>query len=505
MNTPSDDLHKLIKSLTPSERGYFKKFASLSYGKESNYMRLFNAIEQQDEYEEKKIKQIFKNETLIKHLPSEKNHLYKIILEHLYAYGSDQSVDVKLNKMLFQIQILFKKNLFYQCQKLLLRAKKMAIEAEKYPQIIALIRLQMIFSNKIPIENVQVLIHEQNAGVKIYANELAYSQLLAELLQLKIKNNLPFSKEMKELMNRPLLTDEKKALSFSARMRFLNLRANYSLQIGDLPGSYRFGKRLVELIESTPRKMKRDEKFYNIALMNLLIILDKARYYEELVETTVKLRSVVTTDEESAIEVFTVSYVTELNMYIYTGEFEKGLALIPQFISSFEMNSKKMNPYNKLIITCKIAILFFGANQLKKALLWINKTLNQENEGSPNQAIRATSILNLIVHFELGNMDLLEHLIKSTNYLQVEKQSLYKVEVCVLNFFKGLPESHTPKELMNEFKKLKTKFVFLLKDPLEKEALNYFDYPSWVESKIKQRPFAEIVREKYRKAPRILL
>ena len=47
---------------------------------EKNYLKIFDYIETQDEYNEASLKKEFKKETFIKHLPSEKNHLYKLIL-----------------------------------------------------------------------------------------------------------------------------------------------------------------------------------------------------------------------------------------------------------------------------------------------------------------------------------------------------------------------------------------------------------------------------------------
>ena len=46
------------------------------------------------------------------------------------------------------------------------------------------------------------------------------------------------------------------------------------------------------------------------------------------------------------------------------------------------------------------------------------------------------------------------------------------------------------------FRKLKTELEEIVKDPFEKRALEYFDFISWLESKIDNRPFAEVVREK---------
>ena len=77
---PSHELFRLIRSLSKSEKRFFKLMSSLQSG-EKNYIKLFDAIEKQAEYDEEAIKVQFKTETFIKHLPSEKNHLYKLILQ----------------------------------------------------------------------------------------------------------------------------------------------------------------------------------------------------------------------------------------------------------------------------------------------------------------------------------------------------------------------------------------------------------------------------------------
>ena len=84
---PSHELFRLIKSLSKSEKRFFKLMSSLQSG-EKNYIKLFDSIEKQNEYNEDAIKHQFREETFIKHLPSEKNHLYKLILKSLRSFYS---------------------------------------------------------------------------------------------------------------------------------------------------------------------------------------------------------------------------------------------------------------------------------------------------------------------------------------------------------------------------------------------------------------------------------
>ncbi|MGZ6555019.1 MAG: hypothetical protein ACXVDV_20715, partial [Bacteroidia bacterium] len=96
----SDDLFQLINTLSKNEKGYFKKYAAKHViGEQNNYIRLFDAIEKQNEYDEEKIKKIFKAETFIKHLPSEKNYLYWMIIKSLMEYHSELSIAIELKNL----------------------------------------------------------------------------------------------------------------------------------------------------------------------------------------------------------------------------------------------------------------------------------------------------------------------------------------------------------------------------------------------------------------------
>ena len=135
---PSTELFNLIQSLSKSEKRFFKLSSSLQDG-EKNYLKLFDAIEKQKSYNEKEIKLLFKAEKFIQHLPSEKNHLYKLILKSLRGYYSDHSISSTLKQDLKNIEILYKKALYKECVKILKRSKKIAVNYEKFYYLFELI------------------------------------------------------------------------------------------------------------------------------------------------------------------------------------------------------------------------------------------------------------------------------------------------------------------------------------------------------------------------------
>ena len=114
----SKDLYELIRSMNRSEKGYFKKSGSLhgSNGK-SAYTKLFNTIDSMSVYDESELKKKIASEPYAAYLPRAKNYLRSQIMRALRSYHSDISVDGQLKGDLKEIEILYSRGLFKQCNK----------------------------------------------------------------------------------------------------------------------------------------------------------------------------------------------------------------------------------------------------------------------------------------------------------------------------------------------------------------------------------------------------
>ena len=117
------------------EKRYFKVFAS-TQKREKNYMKLFESIDRQEDYNEKEILQHFAKEKFVNNFSVAKAYLYNLILRSLQVYHTNISADLKLSNLLQQTKILYEKALYPQCIKLLTKAKKIAYKYEKHLQIL---------------------------------------------------------------------------------------------------------------------------------------------------------------------------------------------------------------------------------------------------------------------------------------------------------------------------------------------------------------------------------
>ena len=105
--------------------------------------------------------------------------------------------------------------------------------------------------------------------------------------------------------------------------------------------------------------------------------------------------------------------------------------------------------------------------------------------------------INLFIHFELGNEDLVDHLVVSLYRFLRKKDKLYRMEKAMLGFIKNkVPKIYRDEDRRHAFIDLKNELTEIAKDPYEKEAFSYFDFISWLDSKIENRPFGEVVKEK---------
>ena len=182
---PSTELHDLIKSLTKSEKRFFKLHSALQSG-DKNYLRLFEAIDKQKVYDEEGLKQFFAKETFIKHLPSEKNHLYKLIMKALRAYHAEATVSGLLKIEIKNIELLYDKALYEEANKTLHRAKRIARENERFYYWFELLNwekqlLEEAYESGEFTKDLDALIEEERDVIEKLRNLAAYHILYSKI------------------------------------------------------------------------------------------------------------------------------------------------------------------------------------------------------------------------------------------------------------------------------------------------------------------------------------
>ena len=503
---PSVELFKLIKTLTKSEKRFFKLSSSLQSG-DKNYLKIFDAIEKQEEYDEEAIKKEFEGETFIKHLPSEKNHLYKLILKSLRSFYSEQSISSILKQELKNIEILYNKALYKECEKFVLRAKETAKKYEKFYYWFELIAwekllLESAYEHGQFSDKLDELIEEEGMVIEKHLNLGEYTVIYSKINLIfrsgGFTRNEAERKKVEEIANYRLIKEKNTALSIKAASICYYIKGLCAATNRNYDDSFQFFNRTREILDNNPIIKLDTTSRYVMTLFHLLRCHIDNHQYDKARELITEIRGLESkkgfNSIDLSVKIFGNSYVQELGLLHAQGEFQKCIELIPVIEKKKQAFNEKLSKEIDILLAYNIAYSYFGVGEYKKALQYLNEVLN-DNEQNLRQDIYSFSrLFNLVIHFELGNYDFLEYVIKSTSRYLNKQERDYQVELIFIKYLRKLAKSQSEVVQNEIFEELSKELAPLLKDHNERVVLEYFNVEAWVESKLKNTSFENAVQ-----------
>lgn len=137
---------------------------------------------------------------------------------------------------------------------------------------------------------------------------------------------------------------------------------------------------------------------------------------------------------------------------------------------------------------------------MKEALKELFKIINDKNTNLFSDIRSFSNLLFLIIHYELENYDMLPYYSRSVYRQLLKRNKLFNYEKAILDFIrKKIYDKNNKEEYLEKFRELREKLIEISKDTNENKALDYFDVISWLESKLENKTFAEIIKNKVSK------
>jgi hypothetical protein len=503
MRNTSNELFNLIKSLSKSEKGYFKKFSALHIiGKQNKYLKLFSLIDKQKVYDEKTVKDAFNGDPFAVQLHVAKNYLHKMILKSLNQYYQDSTISIRLNNLINTALILYRKGLFDESWKVLLKCKTNAIKNEKYESLLLILNLEKkLMAELYPREYSDKAI--KNTAEKINVNKKILSILnfeddlnklralyhLESITRKKVETE-PYDK----IMNGS--GDSIRGEEFESKLYFYEKLLFYSWAIADDLKTLEYSKKLTRLLESNPEYIKEFTNDYVSVLnmyLNAILFLKNYGEGDKIIKNLNSLKP-LSLKLQNRIQIMVFNFV--LTKYIFAGQFEKCLKLIPQIEGLLKLLPYDERKSNEEKFNYSLSYVYFGLGNYEIALQYINKILNDKDKNTKIDLLSFAHILNLILHYELNNTELLPYIIKNTYRFFLRRKKLYNFEREILGFIRIIPDLMTKQQQIDAFQEIKENIIKITKDPYERIALDYFDFISWLESKIEGKKFSDVVKHK---------
>lgn len=497
----SDSLFRLIKAMSKGDRRNFKLFARLQEG-DKKYIRLFDAIDKQGKYDEEKLLKQFKGERFTRQFSVAKNYLYNYILKTLHIFH--RGPHAELSVWLHQIQILMGKNLFEQAHKLIRKAKHLAERQERFQELMYLLDYERkIYQHRQKTREYAIFITEIQAKeretLRKMHNLLDYVQLYDDVHQLLTKAQTARVedevRELAALTRHPLLASEDCALSIRAKLKMFQVLSGLHRYQYQREDALKYYLKTIETYDAHSEIKKEDNFLYIKNLSNvgmyyyLLGEMGQAKAYLE------KLRNAKVNNEQEARRVFEKYYQFRVGLCIEQGLAVEGREVVEDFVQELGRIEGKIMKSTELGIYYGIGYFFISIGDPNQALHWINRLLNEPKTELRTDLQCMMRLLNLIVHYQLGNRDLMDSLIKSATRFISNRNRLYKYERTVLKYMRLLAHIHPDADPADTLREFKHELIEVQKDDFEAKAMRLFKILDWIDGQLTGRTMAEIFRD----------
>ncbi|KAB8155888.1 hypothetical protein EZY14_001360 [Kordia sp. TARA_039_SRF] len=506
-NSQKESLFVLIKSLSKSEKRQFKLYVGRFEGNvNSKFLALFTFLDKSQTYDEEAI--LKKKIVTKRQLSNLKANLYKQILKSLRLNPAQHNIRITIREQLDYATILYNKGLYTQSLKLLDKAKILALEHEEKNVAYEIVELEKIIETQYITRSMSSRADELSAEAKILSEQNALASKLSNLslelygLLLKVgyvKNEEDFN-EVTSYFNERLPVVDLNELGFREKLWFYKAHLWYSFLTQDFLSSYKYSSKWVELFNQTPKMKEIHPVFYlkgsHYLLESLFYIKHEVKFKEVLQQLEYDIENeLVPQNDNTQVLSFLYVYMNKLNYHFLTGTFSEGLYLIDEVNTRIELFENRIDEHHVMIFYYKIASLYFGAGDNRNCIAYLQKIIRNKSLKVREDLLCFSRILNLVAHYELGLDYHLETQLKSTYKYLLKMDDLHEVQKEFIKFLRGLGNIY-PHQVKKAFETLHAKLKPFEDDPYERRAFLYLDILSWLESKIENKPVAEIIHAK---------
>lgn len=189
----------------------------------------------------------------------------------------------------------------------------------------------------------------------------------------------------------------------------------------------KYAKEWVGLLESNPTMIERDVDLYMRGYHYILTtanhIKDRITHANSLVKfEAFRKDSYKKFNANSQILSFLYVHTGRLDSIILNGHFDQSDEVLSRAQNRIQRYKFKLDSHRVMVFYYKFAWIYFGKGNHAKAIIYLDKIINNELYKLREDLQNYARIMKLMCHFDLGNIDILEYLIKTySNYFNRKK------------------------------------------------------------------------------------
>lgn len=485
----TDPLHELIHSLTKSEKRYFTLLNSSE--KITGYQRLFDALEEMEEYDELELRNTLAGQRSLNQLHVAKNYLYNLILRSLRGFHSASTPFIEFSEHIADMQILHAKGLFEHSKKSLKKARTIA---EEYDD--DLFRLLVLGYDRDrvadPVSNIESSRQTFDYRKHLLARLENSFHLKSSLEQLydRIALRGPARGVNDDAMNdllEQVASVDVDTLPFMPRVDYHSFKCYHHFDRSEYHEAAQWVKKAIELFDEHPLQRERSAEIYLSFVSNYFTCVQYSGFrsepellsYEGLIEALRMFDRISANTQVLKTRSWAARRLAEFEWAFAMHDNNVLRALLDTFEEELAKNRKTLSDLELSWFSFTIAKAYFWLEDYDKSLHWINTFLDNRSYQSFTDYYAQALILSLLIHYELGNVEYLPAGIKSVQRFFIKRETFYRFEEALIALLQKLIKQ--PEYLQASLSEFESSIEELKNGPAEEDALRFFEFQRWID------------------------
>lgn len=495
-------LHPLIHTLGKNEKRFFKMFARQG-GRKGEHRLLILFDEMAGTPTGQPIQIDRKNVGILRSdLPSAMYKLNNLLMKALRTYHSGKTEESRLRAEMEDLEILFRKGLFTSCRRKIQKVRIRAGEFENFNILLQLTDwdLQLMRSQppSDPIQAMQELnLKKQELLAKLQEHEefLAIYRMVFMISKLRpTQRNQNQEEQLNLLFHSPWLAEGVTVKTLIGRLCRLIVPGLRAMQESEFPVAIALFDEAKTLFDGHRFLIQQHSDIYRVTLTNLLnacLWLGNQERYKNILDGLPDIRMESRTDKR---RLQVLLYYSDLLYCLNFGEKERGTLLVREIQSwiSNELDEFETDVlFNFYYNSC---LFHFMNGNYKEAIQLLNQVLNSKRQDLRQDIYDYAQLFQMVVHWELGNTDLLEYQIQNVRRYIKNRKIEREYENRILRFFVGVLEHPGPDQVQVSMKELHSFLSEILKESGTRP-LGCQELALWLESHLARMPIGDYYRK----------
>ncbi len=460
------DLYQLIHGLSANEKKYFKRFGIRDDTKgRSLTLKLFELLEEFDEYDEDKILYAARRGKMDKQLPSLKHYLKELVLDSLVWYHRENTPGLNTAISLSKIKLLEDRGMDEDALRLLEKISSGIKDEDAFVEKWNVLNRQIVTasndflsSKKYKWSNVEDVLHQREVLLHQMMQSHKYEVLLTRQLRVMRKSMQARTEddahELNSVFNDALINDESNADSIDSKYLRHTIRIHHYYLSGDIENFFVEALSMIDFV-------KNGKDFANQIMRKLWAYsqITQACYFtqrwKELENYLAELNALEPVTQTERMAQF--SYYTQLAITLFDFQQKRRelLALLKETQRKLETFGAGLRPDIRLAITITAVSAFVEYGYYSDAITISENFLTNYGSGIRLDALLMLYVYELIAHLEEGNMLYVNNTIQNIYRYFLRNDYKSEFETTLIKVFKKLSEIQDYTAHVKEIKKLK--------------------------------------------------